>query len=105
MAQITVNIVEGWTGALDFSLLSDGAPQSLTGLTVTGQAVNRLREVVDLSSDVTVLSATAGTVRLLPDTTDFLAAQSPYELRFRATDATSIVFFPSEEAVSVIVRR
>lgn len=67
--------------------------------------MNRLKEVVDLTSDVSILSATGGTVRLLPDTSDFVAAQSPYELRFRATDATSIVYFPSEEAVSLVVRR
>lgn len=105
MAQLTVSIVEGWTGPLDFQLLSDGSAQVLTGITVTGQAMNRLKASVDLSSDVAILSATGGTVRILPDTSDFSAEQSPYELRFRATDATGIVFFPSEEPIQLLVRR
>ena len=79
--------VEGWTGPLDFQLFNDGTAQDLTSITVTGEARNRLRQAVTLSGNVTVLSATDGTVRMTPDTGDFLAVDSPYELRFRATDA------------------
>lgn len=105
MARIKVEIVEGWSGPLDFSLLNDGVAQNLTGITITGQATNRLAQLVDLSSDVTVLSATDGQVRLTPDTGDFPAEQSPYELRFKAVDGTNaIVFFPSGEAITLIVR-
>lgn len=102
---VKVEFVEGWTGPLDFQLLNDGAAQNLSGLTITGQAINRLRQTVDLSSDVSQLSATGGTVRMRPDTGDFPAADSPYELRFKCVDAaTDTVFFPSGEAIYLIVR-
>lgn len=105
MAKLKVEFVEGWTGPLDFQLLNDGVAQDLTSMTVTGQARTRLATTVDLSSDVTVLSATAGTVRLTPDAVDFDNAFSPYELRFKVVDATTaVVFFPSGEAVTLIVR-
>jgi hypothetical protein len=104
MAQTKVGIVEGWTGAMDFRLKADGTAQDLTGMTVTGQAFNRLRQAVTLTSDVSVISATAGTVRLMPDTGDFLQTQSPYELRFKVVDAGNTVFFPNDEAILVIVR-
>ena len=103
--QLKVGIVEGWSAALDFQLFNDGTAQNLTNLTITGQARNRLKQAVDLSSDVTVLSATDGTVRLTPDTGDFDAENSPYELRFKAVDTTlAVVFFPSDEAISLVVR-
>lgn len=102
---VKVEFVEGWTGPLDFQLLNDGSAQDLTAMTVTGQARNRLNAAVDLSSDVTVISATAGTVRLTPDAIDFESESSPYELRFKVVDAaTAVVFFPSGEAVTLVVR-
>lgn len=105
MAQRKVGIVEGWTGNMDFRLLADGEPQNLTGMGVVGVAYNRLKTPVTLTGDVSILSATGGTVRLTPDASDFLESQSPYELRFMVTDAGLDVFFPSEEPISVIVRR
>jgi hypothetical protein len=106
MSQVKVGIVEGWSGPLDFELLNDGAIQNLTSMTVTGQAFNRLKQAVTLTSDVTILSATDGQVRLTPDTGDFVESGSPYELRFKVVDGSSqIVFFPSDEPISLIVRR
>lgn len=105
MSKVKVEFVEGWTGPLDFQLLNDGAAQDLTNMTVTGQARNRLNTLVDLSSDVSVISATDGTVRLTPDAVDFDSVYSPYELRFKVVDATTAtVFFPSGEAVVLVVR-
>lgn len=105
MGMLKVEIVEGWTGPLDFQLLNDGAAQDLTSMTVTGQARNRLNTLVDLSSDVTVISATAGTVRLTPDAVDFESESSPYELRFKVVDVTTaVVFFPSGNGINLVVR-
>jgi hypothetical protein len=105
MPKLQVEFVEGWSGPLDFELLNDGAAQDLTSITVTGQARNRLMQAVDMTSDVSILTATEGKVRLTPDTGDFPAAHSPYELRFKAVDGTTgIVFFPSGEAVTLVVR-
>ena len=105
MSILKVEFVEGWTGPLDFELLNDGVAQDLTAMTVTGQARNRLNTTVDLTADVAVLTATAGTVRLTPDAADFDSTESPYELRFKVVDgASAVVFFPSAEAVTLIVR-
>jgi hypothetical protein len=105
MSKLKVEFVEGWTGPLDFQLLNDGVIQDLSTMTVTGQARNRLNAIVDLSSDVTVITATEGKVRLQPDAADFDSAFSPYELRFKVVDVgLAVVFFPSGEAVSLVVR-
>jgi hypothetical protein len=102
---LKVGIVEGWSAPLDFQLLNDGVPQNLTAMTVTGQARNRYRAFVDLASDVSVTTATDGLVRLIPDTDDFMEANGPYELRFKVVDsATQCAYFPSEEAITLIVR-
>lgn len=106
MGQVKVGIAEGWSAPLDFKLYNDGAAQNLTSTTVTGQAFNRLKQPVVLTSDVSILSATEGTVRLTPDTGDFIESGSPYELRFKVTDGTgAIAFFPSDEPVLLVVRR
>lgn len=106
MAQTKVGIVEGWSAPLDFELLNDGSPQNLTNMTLTGVAYNRVGIAVDLSSDVTILSATAGTVRLTPDTGDFVRDGSPYDVRFKIVDSsTQSAFFPSDESILLIVRR
>jgi hypothetical protein len=90
---------------MDFRLLSDGSAQNLTGMTVEAVGYNRLNAAVTLTGDLSILSATGGTVRLTPDTGDFLEAESPYELRFKVTDGGLHVFYPSDEPISVIVRR
>ena len=105
MAQEKVGIVEGWTGNIDFRLLADGSAQNLTGMTVVAVGYDRLRNAVTLIGDVTVLSATGGTVRLQPDANDFIEAASPYELRFKVTDGGLDTFFPSEEPILVTVRK
>lgn len=105
MAQRTVGIVEGWTGAMDFRLLAGGSAHNLMGQTVSAVGYNRLKQTVVLTGDVSIINTTGGTVRLTPDTGDFLEEQSPYELRFKVTDGGEDVFFPSEEPISVKVRR
>lgn len=106
MSQVKVGIVEGWSAPLDFQLLNDGSPQNLTNMTLTGVAYNRIGVAVDLTGDVTVLSATAGTVRLIPDTGDFAKDASPYDLRFKIVDSsTQSAYFPSDESILLIVRR
>lgn len=106
MAQQKVNIAEGWSAPIDFQLFNDDVAQDLTNMTVTGQAYDRLKNAVALASDVSVLTATAGKVRLTPDTDDFVEEGSPYELRFKVVDSgNAAAFFPSAEPVAVIVRR
>jgi hypothetical protein len=97
-------IVEGWTGNIDFQLKDDDTAADLTGDTMAATAINKKRQTVVLSGDLAVLTATAGKVRLNPDTGDFSADQSPYQLRFRRTTASGVVFYPNGEAIVVNVR-
>ena len=100
-----LDIVEGWTGPIDFQLKEDDVAANLTGDTVIAQAVTRRRVTSVLTGDLSILAATDGKVRLTPDTGDFLAAQSPYELRFKRTLAGGgDVWYPSGEAVLLKVR-
>lgn len=105
MGQLKVGIVNGWSAPLDFQLLSDGAPFNLTSLTVTATARNRYAQDVTLTGNLSVIDATDGELRLIPDATDFLATDSPYELRFKVRDSsTQDAFWPNEEPVLLIVR-
>ncbi|HSG05863.1 MAG TPA: hypothetical protein VLB09_05655 [Nitrospiria bacterium] len=105
MSETKLEFVEGWTGPLDLELKADGDEYNLTGLTVSGISKDNTRSLVDLSGDVSILDATAGKVRLNPDTGDFEAEKSPYSLRIKVRDAsTQDVYFPSGQAMVLIVR-
>lgn len=97
-----MSVVEGWSGALPFTLLSDGTPVDLTGLKVAVvlKSADGLT-VKDTTAGITVTSATGGQVEYLPSTSSgdlFLAAQTPYKVRFRVTDAVpKSVYFPNDE--------
>lgn len=104
MAQEKVGIVEGWSARLDFTLKENGVAKDLTGFSLSAEAMDRSRTAVTLTGNLMALVATEGTVRMIPDTGDFTHAGSPYLLRFKATDASEIAYFPSEEAVVVEVR-
>ena len=86
------------------------SPQDLTGMGVSGVARNRYDVDVNLAGNVTLLAATSGKVRLLPDAADFASTDSPYTLRFAVADSTATngtartAYWPSEEPVLVIVR-
>lgn len=102
MSAPLMSIVEGWTGALPFTLLADGSPVDLTGLTVTVVIKDASGTIVkNGSSGVTVTASTAGQVEYLPSTSSgdlFLSASTPYRVRFRVTDAvTRSVYFPNDE--------
>ena len=105
MAQETVGIVEGWSARLDFSLKENDAVKDLTGVTMTAEALDRRKQPVVLTGDLTVISATDGQVRLTPDTGDFPPAGSPFELRFKGVQGAEVSYYPSEQALLVEVRR
>jgi hypothetical protein len=99
-----VEISQGWTGDLDFQLLMDGVAVNLTGKTVTAQATNKNGASVNLTGVVTVTSLLEGKVRYTPSANDFVAAQSPYGFRFKATTGDQTVMFPNGVADAWIVR-
>jgi hypothetical protein len=97
-----VSVVEGWTGALPFTLLADGVGIDLTGMSVLIILKDSDGTIVkNTSSGITVTASTAGQLEYAPASSSgdlFLAARTPYKLRFRVQDAQSkVVFFPNDE--------
>lgn len=91
------DIVEGWTGALPFTLKADGDPVDLTGLTVSIILKDVHGTVIkDSTSGVAVTDTTAGGVAYTPSSSEFLSTNTPYKVRFRAVDLTSgRIYFPN----------
>lgn len=98
-------VVEGWTGALPFTLKADGVAVDLTGMTVSIVLKNALgTSIKDSTAGVTVTNATGGTVEYAPSSSDFVAAHTPYKLRFRVVDAlTKTVYFPNVDEDLLVV--
>jgi hypothetical protein len=97
-----MSVVEGWTGALPFTLLADGSPVDLTGLTV--HIVLKSADgttVKDTTAGITLTASTAGQLEYAPSSSSgdlLLVSQTPYRVRFRVTDALSKkVYFPNDE--------
>jgi hypothetical protein len=99
-------IVEGWTGALPFTLKADGTAINLTGLTVAIVLKDCHDYVVKNStSGISVTGSTSGQVEYAPSSSDFAANRSAYRVRFKVTDSTGrIVYFPNGAANLIQVR-
>lgn len=102
MSSPLFSIVEGWNGALPFTLNADGSAIDLTGLTVKIVLKNAEGTLVkDTTDGITVTSATGGQVEYAPSSSSgdlFVASQTPYRVRFQVTDALSkSVYFPNDE--------
>lgn len=102
MSAPLVSIVEGWTGALPFTLKADGTPVDLTGMTV--KIVLKASDgtlVKDTTEGITVTASTAGQLEYAPSSSSgdlFLSNSTPYRVRFQVTDAlTKKVYFPNDE--------
>lgn len=106
MSSPLLSIVEGWNGALPFTLKADGAPVDLTGLTV--KIVLKSADgtlVKDTTAGITITqtssTGTYGFVEYAPSSSSgdlFLSASTPYRVRFQVTDALSkSVYFPNDE--------
>jgi hypothetical protein len=93
---MSIEIIEGWTGPIDFALKADGSAVDLNGITVTLLLKGNDGLAVDTTGDISILDSTAGTVRYLPDAADLTAAKSPYKARFKLVDGTgAIAYCPS----------
>lgn len=86
-------VCEGWTAAIPFELLDDGATPSGT-LTETPTLVmhDKNEQVVNTTGDVAILSGSLWRVTYTPDAADLQEAGSPYRVRFQFTDGS---FYPS----------
>lgn len=109
MSEPLLSIVEGWTKPLLVTLQTqastDTSPSAfdLTGFTAI-QIVLKTADgvtVKDTSTGISVTATTAGQLSYTPSTSTgdlFLAAKSPYRMRFRITDAIGAKeYWPNDE--------
>lgn len=105
MSTPLTEIVEGWTGALPFTLEADDSPIDLTGLTVYIVLKDARGTVVkDSTAGISITGTTAGQVEYAPSSSEFASARSPYRIRFRVKDASfKVIYHPNgtEELITV----
>src|SRR3990167_1651750 len=103
-----IPIIAGWTGRLDFQLLSSGIAQSIdTGDVLSAYVRDRNGcAVTSSTSALTIISSASGHVGFSPCTSSLLVAGlSPYTFRVHFLDtASKVVFFPNADAVALKVR-
>jgi baseplate upper protein BppU len=92
---MTVELVEGWTGDLDFVLKANGVALDLTGMTVELILRKPDGTTIDTAGDTSVPDPAAGKVRYAPDSADLVAANSPLMARWKVTNAGKVVYFPA----------
>lgn len=88
-----VTIIEGTTTALEFQLLENGSAINLTGATVELILTDKDGTAVTTTSDITVTSATTGTVTYSPDAADLDSSKSPYRARWKITDSGGTISY------------
>ena len=103
---MAIDLVEGWTGSLEWQLKKDLVVVDLTGLTTC--AILRDNDGTLISTTcadaVQYLTAACGHLGFYPSTGTFVHAQQPYQIRFKVTDGFGlVVFFPSGAAEPITV--
>lgn len=94
---VSCKLVEGWTERI-ISQVRATPPKSFVGCTVELKLRTNAGALVSLGGSVNWVDATEGTVYFDPASTDLTAANSPYGVRWKVTDAANKVsFFPNEE--------
>lgn len=107
---VLTEVVEGWSGALPFTLRADDVPVDITGMTVHIILKDKDGTVMkDTTEGLTITSATGGLVTYSPATSSgdlFTAAKTPVYIRFRVTDAIQKkVYFPNADEDLIKVNR
>lgn len=103
---ILATITEGWTEELPaFTLLANGVPQDLTGMTVALVLRDGNGALVTIAGTTRVdASPSTGKVYYAPASTDLSAARSAYSVHWRVTDgAGKVAFFPNGTPDSLAV--
>lgn len=101
-------LVEGWTGALPFTLNADGLPVNVTGMTVSIVLKDCEGTVVkDTTAGITLTLSTGGELEYAPSSSSgdlFVASRTPYKIRFRVKDALQkVVYFPNVDEDLIVV--
>lgn len=108
---VLTELVEGWSGALPFTLNADGTPVDLTGMTVhiVLRSSTGTTPIKDTTAGISISTSETGRVSYDPATSSgdlFLASKTPYYVRFRVTDALqNVVYFPNADADIIKVNR
>lgn len=97
-----VDLVEGWTETVTFTLKADGDIIDLTGRTVTMRARDKNGNDPAFVGKVSIIDADGGVVGFTPDAADLLAAESPYTIRFKILGDG--YFVPNGEPITLVVR-
>jgi hypothetical protein len=103
--QNQLDLVEGWTGPLDFDLLADNATPSsaMTGMSVVLLLREESGHDVTIGGTVGILDAAAWRIRYSPANGDLVAGK--YGARFKVMDTGGkIVFFPNGPADRWVIR-
>ena len=106
MAELAA-IVEGWTGEIGpFTLLADDVAFDLTGLQVDLILKDARGDAVTTTGNTRIdASPATGQVYYKPDAGDFSTARQPYSVRWKVTGSDGVVFFPSDDPDTIVVRR
>jgi hypothetical protein len=100
---MSLYLVEGWTGSIDYQLKNDGAPFNATGMTVALELRDRNGTVVSETGTTDWLDATQSTVRYTPNAADLTNARSPMKARWKVTASGQSVWYPRSEPEQWII--
>lgn len=103
---MAVDLVEGWTGSLEWQLKKDLVVVDLTGMTTCAILKDNDGTLISTTcaDAVTYITATCGHLGFWPNPTTFTHANQPYQIRFKVTDTLGyIVYFPSGAAETLTV--
>ncbi len=93
---MTIELVVGWTGPLDFICQGDGVAVDLTGCSAQLIIKNESGATHPFTGTISIVDAAAGKVRILPAAADLSPAGITLLVRVKITDSLArITFFPS----------
>ena len=93
---MALDLVEGWTERIRYTIIADGVAVNLAGKTVELLVYDKRESLKSMAGDVDVETAASGLVYFDPDVNDLKHAESPYVIRWKVTASGVSAFFPSE---------
>ena len=83
---MAIDLVEGWTEPIEYTILADGAAVDLTGKTVNLLLYDCDQNLLEPAGELTITDAPTGKVAFTPAAGDLVAAKSPYYVRFHVVE-------------------
>ena len=101
---MTLELVEGWTDRIIYTLKADGVAQAMAGMTVELLVYDSKKRRVMMTGTAGILDAVAGEVYFDPASTDIIVGS--YSVRWKLTDGTGkVVLFPNASPATWLVRK